>query len=115
MGIVMENCVLNGKAKRPIGLPRCEIVNTTDWTEATWKNCRFYLSPGEVLMRVMDPEKEKRSTFVDCVVKNLSDACSTENLAPKARASASAEAPGGDAARAVDGDPATVLEGPVVQ
>jgi len=34
--IRIENCVLNGKSKRPLGLPRCEIVNTTDWTEATW-------------------------------------------------------------------------------
>lgn len=76
-GIVMENCVLNGKAKRPIGLPRCEIVNTTDWNETTWKNCRFYVSHGEVLMRTMDPEKDKRATFVDCVFKDLVKACST--------------------------------------
>ena len=88
-GIVMENCVLNGKAKRPIGLPRCEIVNTTDWTEVTWKKCRFYLSKGEVLMRVMDPEKDKKSKFVDCLVKKLSAACSTPNLAVKAKATAS--------------------------
>ena len=100
----MENCVLNGKAKRPIGLPRCEIINTTDWTEVTRKKCRFYLSPGEVLMRVMDPEKEKRSKFVECLVKNLSDACSTPNLALQARASASPSAPGGGADRAVDGE-----------
>ncbi len=71
----MENCVLNGKAKRPIGLPRCEIINTTDWNEVTWRKCRFYISPGEVLMKVMDPEKEKRTKFVDCLVKNLGDAC----------------------------------------
>ncbi|MBT3198685.1 MAG: right-handed parallel beta-helix repeat-containing protein [Phycisphaerales bacterium] len=84
-GIVMENCVLNGKAKRPIGLPRCEIVNTTDWTEVTWTKCRFYLSKGEVLMRVMDPEKDKKSKFVGCLVKKLSTACSTPNLAKNAR------------------------------
>jgi len=106
-GIRMENCVLNGKAKRPIGLPRCEIVNTTDWTEATWEKCRFYLSTGEVLMRVMDPEKDKKSSFVDCVLKDLSDACSTPNLAANATASASSQAPGSEAAKAVDGNAAT--------
>ncbi len=88
-GIIMDNCVLNGKAKRPIGLPRCEIINTTDWTEVTWKKCRFYLSKGEALMKVMDPEKDKKSKFVDCLVKKLSDACSTPNLAIKAKATAS--------------------------
>ena len=107
MGIVMENCVLNGKAKRPIGLPRCEIINTTDWNEVTWKKCRFYLSKGEVLMRVMDPEKEKRSKFVDCLVKDLGDACSTANLAAKASASASSQEAGSEAGRAIDGAAAT--------
>ena len=105
--IRMENCVLNGKAKRPIGLPRCEIVNTTDWNEVTWRKCRFYLSKGEVLMRVMDPEKDKRSTFVDCLVKNLSDACNTGNLAAGASASASSQEPGGQASQAVDRSAAT--------
>jgi len=102
MGIVMENCVLNGKSKRPIGLPRCEIVNTTDWTECTWKDCRFYLSPGEVLMRVMDPEKEKRSTFSNCVLKDLTAACRGEKISGKALASS--ETAGNEAAKAVDGD-----------
>jgi len=106
-GIRMENCVLNGKAKRPIRLPRCEIVNTTDWNEAVWKNCRFYLSKGEVLMAVMDREKEKKSTFVNCLVKNLSDACSTRNLAAKATVSASSEEPGYEAAKAIDRKAAT--------
>ncbi len=106
-GIRMENCVLNGKAKRPIGLPRCEIVNTTDWTEVTWKKCRFYLSKGEALMRVMDPEKDKKSSFVDCRVKNLSGACSTANLAAKAKATASSQAAGNEAAKAVDGKATT--------
>jgi hypothetical protein len=106
-GIRMENCVLNGKARRPIRLPRCEIVNTTDWNEVTWRNCRFYLSKGEVLMAVMDREKEKRSTFVNCLVKNLGDACSTRNLAAKATASASSQEPGCEAAKAVDGNAAT--------
>jgi len=106
-GIRMENCVLNGKAKRPIKLPRCEIVNTTDWNEATWRNCRFYLSKGEVLMAVMDREKEKKSTFVNCLVKNLSDACSTPNLAAKATVSASSQEPGHEAAKAIDMNAAT--------
>jgi len=79
-GIVMENCVINGKSKRPIGLPRCAIVNTTDWNESTWKQCRFYLSEGEALMRVMDPEKDKKTAFVDCRVKDLVGACSTPKL-----------------------------------
>jgi hypothetical protein len=76
-GIRMENCVLNSKSKRPIRLPRCAIVNTTDWNDSTWTKCRFYLSPGEALMRVMDPEKDKRTKFVNCLVKHLSEACST--------------------------------------
>ncbi|MDH3585291.1 MAG: hypothetical protein OER86_13895, partial [Phycisphaerae bacterium] len=79
-GIVMENCVINGKSKRPIGLPRCAIVNTTDWNESTWKRCRFYLSKGEAVMRVMDPEKDKKTSFVDCRVKDLAAACSTPPL-----------------------------------
>jgi len=107
LGIVMENCVLNGKAKRPIGLPRCEIINTTDWNEVTWKKCRFYLSEGEVLMRVMDPEKEKRSKFVGCLVKKLSDACSTPNLAAKAKVRASSHEAGSEAAKAIDRNAAT--------
>jgi hypothetical protein len=107
VGIVMENCVLNGKALRPIRLPRCEIVNTTDWTECAWKKCRFYLSPGEALMRVMDPEKEKKSVFVGCLVKNLGDACGPPCQPVKGKASASSEAPGNEAAKAVDRSPAT--------
>ena len=101
----MENCVLNGKARRPIRLPRCEIVNTTDWNEVIWKDCRFYLSPGEVLMRTMDPEKDKKACFVNCLLKNLSEACSTPRLA--ATASASSETPGGEAGKAADGDDST--------
>jgi len=88
-------------------LPRCEIVNTTDWNEVTWKKCRFYLSEGEVLMKVMDPEKEKRSKFVGCSVRNLSDACGTPNLAPRAIASASSHEPAHEAAKATDGKTAT--------
>ena len=107
MDIRMENCVLNGKAKRPIGLPRCEIVNTTDWNEVAWKNCRFYLSKGEVLMRTMDPEKDKRSSFVNCLLKDLSAACSTPNLAAKATVSASSQERGNEAAKAIDQNAAT--------
>jgi len=102
--ILMENCVLNGKAKRPIPpMPKAEIINTTDWNDITWKNCRFYLAKGRVLMKVMDPEKDKKSKFVDCLVKNLSQACSTPNLAAKATASASSEEGGNRAAKANDG------------
>ena len=102
-GIVMENCVINGKSKRPIGLPRCAIVNTTDWNESTWTNCRFYLSPGEALMRVMDPEKEKRTKFVKCVVQDLSKAAASRNLALEATASASSEVDGFESATVRDG------------
>lgn len=78
MGIVMENCVINAKSKRPLQpRVRAAIINTTDWTEATWNKCRFYLSKGEGIMAVMDREKDKRSTFKDCFVKNLSGACSS--------------------------------------
>jgi len=101
--IVIENCVINGKSMRPIRLPRCAIVNTTDWNESTWKNCRFYLSPGEVLMRVMDPEKDKRTSFVNSVVRELKDACQTENLAAKGQLSASSAAAGHEATLTLDG------------
>ena len=78
MGIVMENCVINAKSKRPLQpRVRAAIINTTDWTEATWNKCRFYLSKGEGIMAVMDREKDKRSTFKDCFVKNLSAAGSS--------------------------------------
>jgi len=104
-GILMEKCVINGKSKRPIGLPRCAIVNTTDWTESIWKGCRFYLSKGEALMRVMDPEKDKNSAFYKCVAKNLSQACRTGKLS--AKATASSEVAGHGADKADDGDGAT--------
>ena len=106
-GIVMENCVINGKSKRPIGLPRCAIVNTTDWNESTWKNCRFYLSPGEALMRVMDPEKDKKTRFVDCLVQDLSKAASTENLALEAATAASSQLQGFEAGAINDGNTET--------
>ena len=78
MGIIMENCVINAKSKRPLQpRVRAAIINTTDWTEASWNKCRFYLSKGEGIMAVMDREKDKRSTFKDCFVKNLSAAGSS--------------------------------------
>jgi hypothetical protein len=105
-GIRMENCVLNGKAKRPIRpMPKAEIINTTDWNETAWKDCRFYLSKGEVLMRTMDPEKDKKASFANCVLKDLSAACGTPKLA--AQSSASSETAGNEAAKSADGDAAT--------
>lgn len=98
--LLMENCVLNGKSKRPIRpMVRSAIFNTTDWNEAKWKDCRFYLSKGEVLMYVADPEKDKRSTFENCVVLNLATACTSTNLAAKAKATASSEVAGFGAAK----------------
>ncbi len=97
--LLMENCVLNGKCKRPIRPNnRCEIFNTTDWNEAKWKDCRFYVSKGNVLMHVADPEKEKRSTFENVVVRKLSDACTSPNLSAKAKYTASTEVVGSEAA-----------------
>jgi len=103
--ILMDNCVLNGKSKRPIGLPRCAIVNTTDWNESTWKNCRFYLSRGEALIRIMDPEKDKRTAFADCIVKDLAAACGSPRLHGKA--TASSQASGQKAAGVSDEDLST--------
>ena len=105
-GILLENCVINAKSKRPIQ-PRVKaaIINTTDWTEAAWKNSRFYLSTGEVIMAVMDPEfikdksgkksdkRDQRSTFTDCFVKDLSAAC----LSSKHPAKQTSSAPGASA------------------
>ncbi len=96
--LLMENCVLNGKCKRPIRPNnRCEIFNTTDWNEAKWKDCRFYVTKGNALMHVADPEKEKRSSFENCVVRKLSDACTSPDLAAKATYTASTEAVGFEA------------------
>ena len=107
-GIKMENCLINGKSKRPIHLGKGAIINTTDHTQATWTNCRFYLSPGEVLMRVADPEKDKHSKFENCLVKPLFKACSSPNLALQAKASASSAVDGNEAALAVDGNEGTL-------
>ncbi|MSQ95936.1 MAG: hypothetical protein EXR98_15470 [Gemmataceae bacterium] len=88
--LLFENCVLNGKCKRPIRPNnRCEIFNTTDWNDVKWKDCRFYVSKGNALMHVADPEKDKRSSFVNCVVRKLSDACTSPNLAAKAKVASS--------------------------
>ncbi|MCE9612179.1 MAG: hypothetical protein K8R23_18430 [Chthoniobacter sp.] len=82
--LFMEDCVLNGKAKRPPrGTGKVAILNTTDHNEATWKNTRFYLSPGEGLMRVADPEKDKHSSFINCYLKDLSAACKSPKHAGK--------------------------------
>lgn len=106
MGIVMENCVINAKSKRPLQpRVRAAIINTTDWTECSWKNSRFYLSPGEVLMRVMDPEKDKRSSFTNCMIKDLTAACSTPALAAK-----STKSPDGQSLQLDFGKPTRVNE-----
>ena len=96
MGIVMENCVINAKSKRPLQpRVRAAIINTTDWTEASWNKCRFYLSKGEGIMTVMDREKDKRSTFKDCFVKNLSAAgSSAKHFAKMTEIAAAADATG---------------------
>ena len=49
--IVIENCVLNGKAMRVAEnrYPKMEIKNAPTRIRSTWKNCRFYLSSGERL------------------------------------------------------------------
>jgi autotransporter-associated beta strand protein len=107
MDIRMENCVLNGKSRNTIGPGRAAIFNTTDWTDASWLKCRFYLSPGEPLMRIADPETDKRSKFGHCIVKNLAQACSTPNLAGSATVSASSGGAGFEANKAVDGNTAT--------
>ena len=105
--ILMENCIINGKSKRPIGLPRCAIVSTTGWNDNfKWKDCRFYLSPGEKLLVTMDRAKSKM-VFANCRTKKLGDACSTKNLAAKAKATASSQAAGNEAANAGDGKPST--------
>jgi len=109
--IRMENCVLNGKAKRPPrGLSKCEIFNTTDHNEAAWTNCRFYLSKGDVLMRVADPEKDKWSSFVACVLKDLSAACSTPKLEAKQSAGGSTDAAGSQWIELDFGKPVTINE-----
>ncbi|MEI6605513.1 MAG: discoidin domain-containing protein [Verrucomicrobiota bacterium] len=106
--IKMENCVLNGKAKRPPrGTGKVAILNTTDHTEATWSKCRFYLSPSEGLMRVADPEKDKHSKFENCYIKSLTKACASPNLAAKAQATASTARVGNEAAKAIDGNEGT--------
>ncbi|HUT09194.1 MAG TPA: discoidin domain-containing protein [Thermoguttaceae bacterium] len=56
-------------------------------------------------MRVMDPENDKKSSFVNCVLKDLSKACSAPKLAGKA--TASSETAGDEAAKAIDGNAAT--------
>jgi autotransporter-associated beta strand protein len=97
----MENCVLNGKALNS-GMTRSEIYNTTDFNEATWKNTRFYLSAGEKLMHVADPETTNNSAFVNCQLKTLSAATSSSKWVATPSASS------GTAANANDGNDATI-------
>ncbi|MEI6675393.1 MAG: Ig-like domain repeat protein [Verrucomicrobiota bacterium] len=102
----MENCVLNGKAANPEGrIGKCEIVNSSDLNAATWRNSRFYLSAGEILMKVMDPDNPKRSSFVNCQLKALSAATGSPKLT--ATASALSEGTGNEASKANDGNTAT--------
>ena len=95
MDIHIENCVLNGKATRTFAnrTPKAEIMTTTNWNEVTWKDCRFYLSKGEILMACMDPEKDKRESFVNCRLTDLSAACSSPKLEAKASTSYVTDSP----------------------
>ena len=99
--ILMENCVLNGKAMRVSEnkFPKVEIHNVRGKSRVHWKNCRFYLSPGESLT-----DDRTGLTFTDCLVKKLGDACSTTNLALEAAPSASSNALSHEQAQATDGD-----------
>ncbi len=106
MGIVMDNCVHNGKSMNS-GMGKAEVFKTSDLDEITWQGSRFYLSSGEVLLKVADHETTKRTTFVDCSVKNLAAACSTLNQAPGATASASSQESGYEPAKAIDQNTAT--------
>jgi hypothetical protein len=98
--IVMENCVLNGKAKRvkENRYPKVAIHNVHGRSEIEWRNCRFYLSPEEQLTN-----SRQGLTFVNCRIKPLGEACSTDNLALDARASASSSLMAAGPDRAIDG------------
>lgn len=102
--IVIENCVLNGKAFRvkENGFPKVEIFNGSERNRVEWKRCRFYLSPNEQLVN-----KKEGMTFTQCLTKQLSEACATPNLAAEATASASSCEPGNEAAKAIDKNTAT--------
>lgn len=58
-------------------------------------------------MKVMDPEKDKKSKFVDCAFKNLSQAASSINLMKQAKVKGSSALAGGEAQKAIDGRDAT--------
>jgi hypothetical protein len=58
-------------------------------------------------MKVMDPEQDKRTSFLDCLVINLTQAAKTRNLALKSKAGASSTAEGRKADLAVDDDAET--------
>ena len=56
-------------------------------------------------MKVMDPEQDKRTEFTNCLVKNLSAACSTPKL--EGKLSASSAEPGNEAVKAGDSNAET--------
>lgn len=107
--VLLEGCVLNGKCRRVSEnqFPRVAIQN--GWTkgceknQVQWKDCRIYLSPGDELINI-----QGAITFLNCLIKPLSGACSTANLAKEAKASASTSASGHQAAAANDGNTGTV-------
>ncbi|MEI7900365.1 MAG: discoidin domain-containing protein [bacterium] len=105
LDILLEKCVSNGKAMRvkENGFPKTEFMSCADINRVTWKECRFYLSDGAKLS-----SRTKGLTFTNCLIKPLGKACSTENLALKATASASSAASGHEASAANDGNTATV-------
>jgi hypothetical protein len=101
LDILLEQCVSNGKAMRvkENKYPKVEIMSCADINRVTWKECRFYLSDGAKLSN-----RTKGLTFTDCLIKPLGKACSTENLALKATASASSAVSGHEAGKALDGN-----------
>jgi hypothetical protein len=98
--IVMENCVLNGKAARvkENHFPKVEIHNVASRSEISWKNCRFYLSRGEELTNDIG-----QMTFTDCLIKKLEHTCRTDNLAINAKVKSSSSLMASGPAKATDG------------
>lgn len=102
--ILLENCVFNGKSARSgeSAHPKVEITSLSSKNLATFKDCRIYLSKGEGVTQT-----PAGLTFTNCLIKPLSKACGTDNLAKAAKASASSSVPGHDPANAIDGKNAT--------
>ncbi|MCP4312338.1 MAG: hypothetical protein GY790_13825 [Bacteroidetes bacterium] len=98
--IVMENCVLNGKATRVKEnlFPYVEIYNVASRSQIDWKNCRFYLSWGEELTNDIG-----QMTFTDCLIKKQEHACSTRNLALDAKVKSSSSLMASGPEKANDG------------